>query len=538
MNASDGFTKNPVLLALAAILLVQSPVIAWNLLRAAPVSYAKFTRAAALALGPWRAGGHDQRIEAPGGKEPAYLSYWARQVWTDSATAVVTGAGVVWRYLVDDWLKGRVMRLLRTYALPYRRKGAFELATTRFFGCGVALGAMLGVLVAAVVALAALLLSGALLAAACVLLAAAALAIRVTDSVRLRLANIRMRCPHPGCYHRIALPVYRCPSCNNPHRSLLPGRYGILRRVCGCGRALPTSFLTGRHRLAAECPQCRLPLPNGLGSARLVHVPLIGGTSSGKTMLLLAMVTGLRAWAEREELRLEFALDSGREEYERAAAAVAAGGWAFKTQVPLPTAVMLYVGRGRRRRLLYLYDPRGEALESGEKMREQEYLAHADGLVLVADVLADPWVRGRLTDEERTVADAASPSAESPMATYERLAGEFSAMSGRRHRTPVAVVVTKRDVIHGLASLPPLGASVDGWLTEVGLENLVRGVEHDFGASTYWAVSAHGAAGPRSTEAEQLQVAGPIMWLLGRTGLRVVLPKVPDYSSGPPVQSV
>ncbi|WP_405905614.1 hypothetical protein OG742_06230 [Streptomyces sp. NBC_00828] len=521
MSPSDLFAGSPWVSALVVLLFIQSPVIVWNLLRSAPVAYARFVTETGKSLGPWRPGTYDARVRPPGGAEPAYRAYWAQQAWTDAVSATAVGATDIWRRVVDVWMKDRVRSMWNLYRKPYGRRETWEVLFLRFFSVGVALGAFLGSLAAAATAAATTLVFGVLLGAGCAALVLAALCLRGIDTGRLVVGRIRMKCPHPGCYHSVALPVYRCPGCRHPHRSLRPGRYGVLRRVCECGQVLRTSFLTGRHRLDAECPECSLPLPDGLGSARLVHVPLIGGTSSGKSMLLQAMVAGLLARMNGGELSVRFARDADRREYERDAAQLASGGGIGKTTAVQPTAVMLYVGKRYRERLLYLYDPRGENLESPQRLREQEYLAHADALVLVVDALADPSVYARLPPDERTRADLASPSAESPMHTYERLSGELAAMSGRRRRTPVAVVVTKKDVLHRLDSLPTLTDGVDGWLRAVGLENLVRGLEHDFGACQFTALSAQDAVGTQPHPAERRHAAEPVLWLLRRSGLRI-----------------
>ncbi|MGW3942362.1 TRAFAC clade GTPase domain-containing protein [Streptomyces phaeochromogenes] len=522
MSPMDVFSGPPVVTALVVLLAIQSPVIVWNLLRSAPVAYTRFVTETGRNLGPWRPTALDARVHPPGGAEPAFKSYWAQQAWTDAVTAAATGATEIWRRVVDVWVKDRLLSMLDSHRGPYLRREPWEVFFLRFFSVGVALGALLGSFAAAATAVITMLLFGVLLCAVCAVLVLAAGFLRGLDTGRLTVGKIRMKCPHPGCYRSVQLPVYRCPRCRSPHSALRPGRYGILRRVCACGQRLHTSFLTGRHRYDAECPACSLPLPDGLGSARLVHVPLIGGTSSGKSMLLQAMVSGLLTRMNRGELSVRFAREADRKEHERGAARMASGAGIGKTTSDQPTAVMLYVGGRRRRRLLYLYDPRGEILESTRRLQEQEYLAHVDALVLVVDALADPAVQTSLAPDEQARARLASPSAESPTYTFERLSGELAAMSRRRRRRiPVAVVVTKRDVLPRLPSLPTLGDSVDGWLRAVGLENLVRGLERDFGACLFTALSAQDAIGTQAREAERRHAAEPVLWLLRHTGLRI-----------------
>ncbi|MGW5349469.1 TRAFAC clade GTPase domain-containing protein [Streptomyces sp. NPDC004031] len=521
-------------LPLVAVLL-EAPVVAWSLTAVAGTGYWAFARGAVRGFGPMRFGAADPHLRPPGGGERAYVSYWYRQVWTDGARGTAGGAGAAWRLLYARWLTGRLPGLLKDFHRPDGRPRTLpRLIAARFFGVGAALGVLAGALLAAAAAAAALLTFVLLLAVVVAALGGVTLGVRALDAARLRVRRIAMRCPYPGCYQRIDLPVYHCPGCQIAHHRLRPGRYGALRRVCECGTPLPTSFLGGRQRLAAECGGCHRPLPDGLGSARLVHVPLLGGTSSGKTMLLLAMVSGLRALADAGRLRASFALPGDRDDFDRLAAQVAAGGWAHMTQARLPRAVMLHVGTRWQRRLLYLYDPMGETLASEERVREQHYLAHADALVLVVDVLAAPQLRRELGLSAADLAPAAdaAPSSESPMDTYARVSAEFGTMSRPRSRTPVAVVTTKRDALSKVPQLPDVGDDAAQWLAAVGLRNLVQAVRNEYGRNRFWVLSAREATGPGALPRQRAAAAEPALWLLRGTGLRFAPPKDPADTAG------
>ena len=85
----------------------------------------------------------------------------------------------------------------------------------------------------------------------------AGVALRVTDSALLRIKNIRIHCPH--CGERVPYPGYLCPGrpqCTNWHRDVRPGRFGIIRRYCLCGKRMQTLLLFGSAQMTAFCPRC------------------------------------------------------------------------------------------------------------------------------------------------------------------------------------------------------------------------------------------------------------------------------------------
>ncbi|MGI5167672.1 TRAFAC clade GTPase domain-containing protein [Spirillospora sp. CA-253888] len=495
---------------------------------------AAYGRAAYGVLGPRPAGRDDHLIRGPGPTagqdEPAYETYYRRQAVRDTASVVRRGARASWEAACSPplagtvgWLCGgeapkgwkvvRIEGLIVPFTLPLGLLGGAALL---FGGAG-----------ALVLVVAIQLVHGLALTAVAGLMLAAGLALRGLDGVRLAVRKIGLRCPYPGCFRHIALPTYHCPSGRHEHRALRPGRYGVFARVCACGVRLPTVLLLNRHRLQASCPHCARPLPKGLGSTPLLHLPLVGGASAGKTTLLMAMVTCLERLAAQGELTLEFASDRSRREFEDARRRLETGGWLNKTVDHVPHAFLLYVGEAgkrRSRRLLYLYDPRGESYNAEDGVREQQYLECTGGVVLVVDPFSAPGLRRGLPAPDERVALDAKPSQEDPMATYARFAGELGVVltSGRRRsrrgRTPVAVVATKADAVHDLDShaAPAAGdgEAVAAWLAGLGLGNLTRALDHDFGQVRYWALSARRSALPAAADADRRVTADPVRWLL------------------------
>ncbi|MFJ3707996.1 hypothetical protein OG204_29860 [Streptomyces sp. NBC_01387] len=487
-------------------------------------------------FGPRSAGTPDPRVRPVGTGEPAHRAYWSDQMWRDARDSVRGGLLSIRYRLTTEWLRRSVPRLFRGRRPTTGIRGVNKFTRTvlRAVAPGTAAGAILGALLATLVTTLVLLVFGVLLALVWLSAVTAVGLLRAVERLWRLVRHIRMKCPHPGCYLPFGLAVHRCPDCGAAHGELRPGRYGVLWHVCGCGRRLATTSLGGRGSFAARCPSCEQELPEAVGRTRVVHLPLIGGTSSGKTMLMAAMVAGLQAWSRRTRLTVEYASPSDRKEATALKRQVDSAGWALKTQGGPPRALMLYVGHGRQRRLLYLYDPMGESLRDAGVVREQQYLAHADGVVLVADVLAEPQVRRALHGDDANLAAGARPADQGPMDTYQRLTGELSALTGRRGRLPVATVVTKRDVLDGIAALPVPGTRIDGWLEGIGLGALVRAVRHDFGTARYWAVSARAATGAGALDREQRRAAEPVLWVLALSGLRVGSLVAEDHSAGLP----
>ncbi|MFB7396189.1 hypothetical protein [Streptomyces sp. NPDC056191] len=478
-------------------------------------------RSAGRALGPFRPGRADSRVLTIG-TEPAHPSYWPAQSWIDTGGAVGRSYRALWTLWRSHWMATVAGRLFLGRRPGTNRRGAnaFTRLIMRLVAPGTAVGATAAALLATALHTLVLVVFCALVALVWASWWLTVAVVRGVERGWLLLRGVRTVCPHPRCHRPFPLAAHPCPQCRAVHTALRPGRHGVFRHACRCGARLPSSLLSGRGRTPAECPSCARPLPPSVGTTRVVHVPLIGGSSSGKTMLVAAVVAGLRSWSERGNLTMEFASDADQQDGEALDRQLDRNDWANKTQGD-QRAWMILVGRGRRRRLLYLYDPMGESLEQADRVREQQYLAHADGVLFVVDVLADRTVRRALHGADDTLADGARPAAQGPVDTYQGLTGELAALTGGRGDLPVAVVVTKRDVLDRIEALPAPGARVDEWLGAIGLGGLVRGFTHDFKATGFWAVSASAATGTGALDSERRRAAEPVLWLLARSGLRV-----------------
>ncbi|AXI74682.1 hypothetical protein ACFY9H_22535 [Streptomyces bacillaris] len=506
-------------------------------------------RASAQGLGPRTPGTPDPRIP-PLGAEPAQRAYWSELLWVDAYTSTRAAASAVRHRLLGRWMAVTARRMFtgRQPSTGYRFDHWIARSVVRLLAPGTALGAITGALLASAVMVLVHLVMW-LLAGLVWLAAVAGVAVlRGADRGVALVRGVRMKCPYPGCYRPFPLAVHRCPGCRTAHRELRPGRFGALWHLCSCGRRLTTVSLAGRDRLPVECPHCDRSLPSGIGRLRTVHIPVVGGTSSGKTMLMAAAVAGLHASTGRSALKVEFATADDRRDMVDLNGQLKQSGRVRKTQGGQPRALMLRISHRRSHRLLYLYDPMGESLYDVDSTRRQEYLAHADGVILVVDVLADPRVRRSFSADEEALARAANPSEPGPWETYQTFTGELPGLTGRRRgtRLPLAVVVTKRDVLDRIERLRVPATGIGPWLATIGLDRLVRDLGHRFRTRRYWALSAYAATGTGPLVSEQQRAAEAVLWILSRTGLRVgkllpedsESPRAPSGSAaGPPSPS-
>lgn len=394
---------------------------------------------------------------------------------------------------------------------------------------GLIVGALLAVLVLAFASAATFVL----VAAAALLLAFAAVLLRWTESGQLWVGGITLQCV--ACHEHVRRPVYQCPAegCDALHAALLPGRFGLLRHCCRCGRTLPTLLLTGKHRLQARCDSCAAVLPTGALATRTLHVPIVAGPSAGKTTFMAAAVTCLGSRARTDDPHLQDLVELARPAVEdRDLSSVPA-----TRRQPTVTPGTLRIGRGRRSRLTYLYDFAGEHLYSADELDGWVFLDHVGGVVLVVDPFSLPALRAVVDDDLET---RVHPSRVPPDDVLERLVEALRSrgvVASSGHRSPpIAVVLTKGDVLleltepgHPYEALnEPVrdrvmrNAAVRAWLERVGGQrHLVASVDRTFQRAGWFVTSAFDAPDPitrraarSGTDVLQDDPAEVLLWLL------------------------
>lgn len=401
----------------------------------------------------------------PAAVEPAWHHYLGAQWWRDADTAAARVRGGVvgcWR-----WLHGRtkgaiddlVLVLWPFVPVPYVVGAALTVgAAVASAGAAVVVGVPAGVV--------------GLLRAAWVRV------LRRWERGRQRRNVSAATCTASGCDDVTALPVVEC-GCGRHHHRLEPGRYGVVRRRCTCGRLLPSTVSRAAPTHQLRCRRCGRRLLPGAMIGADVRVAVLGAPGAGRSRFVR---DGLAA--------LESALDS-------------AGGGLEQLSPPDDppasgrTCVSVRITAGRRAGTVHLYDPVGDALDVPAQRRRLHHLRHAQGFALVVDAAALP------RRAARTQRDAVDPEC-----TYRAVVQHLMDDQVDLRRTALAVALTGTQK---LDDGPPTGASSDvrRWLASEGVDNLVSAADRDFGSVRYFLLDDPPAAGT---------VLG---WLLGHAGLPV-----------------
>jgi hypothetical protein len=377
---------------------------------------------------------------------------------------------------------------------------------------------VVGLVVGAGVATAALLAVTAIFTVALIVVAGLGLTLAVTlhgiESMALWVRGITLECS--SCHERVTHPVYQCgtPVCQALHRRLLPSRLGVFTHICRCGHSLPTLLALGKGRLLARCDTCNDILPTGGLSARTAHVTVVAGPSAGKTAFILAALSRLEAHGEhRPDEAIHFADTGSGKEFARARKDLLSGDLS-RIRATRPAAAIrawtFYVGkRGVLQRLVYLYDPAGEHLWGVEDLAHWGFLSHTVGMVFIVDPFSFPELSHLLDDEQ---AEKVRPCRVPPTdvlsriteALRERTVGPPSSI----RPVQVAVVLTKGDI---LLQMEETGHPYDGivdfederqrrksrdssvreWLKLAASQrNLVVSIDHTFPRVSYFVTSA------------------------------------------------
>ncbi|HYX25532.1 MAG TPA: hypothetical protein VFC23_15380 [Thermoanaerobaculia bacterium] len=254
----------------------------------------------------------------------------------------------------------------------------------------------------------------------------------------------------PDCHQKSRLPEYYCRRCGEVHRRLIPSSYGILHHTCTCGEKLPATFFLKRGELKSRCPECQNLLEAGHTESRKAFVPVFGGPSVGKSAFLFSAVHQLVDQSASLGFQPSFLESRTESEYQRVCEQLAQGRTPDKTLAALPRAFNVQLQRsGQSPRVLYLYDPAGEAFNETEGMVLHRYQEYLSGLVFLIDPFTLPAVQEQYEDLLPGVRDALKPSSLPVEDALSRILismeEHFGMEPTARIKQPVAVVINKTD---------------------------------------------------------------------------------------------
>jgi hypothetical protein len=344
----------------------------------------------------------------------------------------------------------------------------------------------------------------------------------------------------PECHSKSPLPEHFCPRCGEVHRRLIPSSYGILHHTCQCGEKLPATFFLKRGLLKSRCPDCHSLLETGHTESRKAFVPIFGGPSVGKSAFLFSAVSELMDHASRRGLHSSFLESRTEGELARVRQQLSQGLAPEKTLSTLPRAFNLKVqAAGRDARVLYLYDPAGEAFNETEGLVLHRYQAYLSGLVFLIDPFTIPAVCAEYADRLESVRDALKPSKlpiEDALARILiSMEEHFGLSKEARLKVPVAVVINKIDafdleqrigepVVRQRAQSSPTPVDPDGirddlireQLRRWGQGDVVQQLETRCARVRYLTCSALGRMPDGSAQPFAARgVLEPVLWILG-----------------------
>lgn len=470
----------------------------------------------------------DGWADSPEGPEPAFRQYYFRKAYRDYLQVVE-----------QSWTSNRELGIwvIKTGKVLFTNGGVlftWPLGITFFAIAGV--GALAGALAYVTFGLVHLLL---VLLCGAIALSLAVLA-RIAEYISMTWRRIFLVCPHANCYRPITLPTYVCPNCGATHLRLIPGSYGIFRRICKCTARLPTLFMFGRNNLPSFCPHsdCGRPLNSSWGVIRNLHVPIVGGPASGKTSFLMASMCELYDLSTKREIIVEFPEKKHETLFEHCRRDFLQGTLVAKTAEQSPDAFLVKLETNNRQSLLYIYDAAGELYQQSDVLARHEYYSYTHGVVFLLDPFSLPQVQVDYAASLKGTAERVKPCAEMAQDVYDRMIGTLRSFSGsdRAFKSiPFAVVVTKADAFGIARNIESTAVSdpntraeelesnaVRQWLINNGESNLVRCIENDFRKLRYFHCSSLGRLPDSSSSPFDPQgVLDPLGWVLNPYDVRL-----------------
>ncbi len=354
----------------------------------------------------------------------------------------------------------------------------------------------------------------------------------ITDRIYLIINKIRSDCP--DCHSRFLIPTFMCPDCGAMHKKLVPGPYGIWKHKCTCGKTIPSTFLNGRSKVEAFCPDCGHPLV--ASDARPVVFQLIGGSKAGKTVYLSAF---FHEYLQKlnSNRKLSFTIKKEYKPYfdelEKWHKGIACPATAQHNAQMYPVLIESSLGVKRQ---LSIYDISGEMFDGATADFEiqQQQFHYCDGFLFLIDPFSSGDLRMKKIKAHENMSDFSDMAVEDVATNFiNYLIRTGHAKANSRCSIPVAVLIAKADIREVKQVIDPnkirsiflnnteqystyenaRDSICRQFLMDIGLSATVNNLETQFSNLHYFPVSAMGHSSD-GTSYKSWGTVDPVKWML------------------------
>lgn len=351
---------------------------------------------------------------------------------------------------------------------------------------------------------------------------------------RLYLVKNKIRADCPTCHSRFLIPTFMCPDCGAMHKKLVPGSYGIWKHKCTCGKKLPATFLNGRSKLDAFCPDCGSPLV--ASDARPIVFQLIGGSKAGKTVYLSAF---FHEYLQKlsSNRNLEFAIaDQYRPYFDELEEWYNGVDCPATAQLNSQMYPILIDSSLRVKRQFSIYDIAGEMFDgfTADSEVQQQQFHYCDGLLFLIDPFSSGDLRINKINAGEDVSDFSDMAVEDVATNFiNYLIRTGHAKANSRCNIPIAILIAKADIkevkrVIGPAKIKSIfrnnteqygtyetarDSVCRQFLIDIGLSATVDNLETQFSNLHYFPVSAMGHSAD-GTPYEPWGITDAVEWML------------------------
>ena len=354
----------------------------------------------------------------------------------------------------------------------------------------------------------------------------------IIDRIYLLKNKIRSDCP--TCHSRFLIPTFMCPDCGAMHKKLVPGPYGIWKHKCTCGKKLPATFLNGRSKLEAFCPDCGSPLV--ASDARPVVFQLVGGSKAGKTVYLSAFFHEYLQKLSSNK-NLEFTITDQYQpffdELEEWYNGIDCPATAQLNSQMYPLLIDRSLGVKRQ---FSIYDIAGEMFDgfTADTEIQQQQFHYCDGLLFLIDPFSSGNLRTNKINAGEDVSDFSDMAVEDVATNFiNYLIRTGHAKANSRCNIPIAILIAKADIKEVKREIGPAKISnifrnnteqygtyenardsiCRQFLVDIGLSATVDNLETQFSNLHYFPVSAMGHSAD-GTPYEPWGIMEAVEWML------------------------